>query len=72
MKLIASSISEEENDALDYLSKNRAASNSSLKESYILLVSNSIRFGTSKMDMSFPYFEHMLISWIVKQRPVSI
>ena len=72
MKLIASSISEEENDALDYLSKNRTASNRSLEESYILLVSNSIRFGTSKMDMPFPYFEHVLISWIVKQRPVSI
>ena len=72
IKLIARSISEEENDALENHSDSMSASNTSLNESYILLVPNSIRFGASKMDLPFPYFEHMLISWIVKQKSVSI
>ena len=72
MKLIASSIFEEEHDALENHCDNMSASDKSLDESYILLVPNSIRFGTSEMDMPFPYFEHMLISWILKQKPVSI
>ena len=72
MKVIASSISEEENNALENHDDNSSACNISFDESYILLVPNSIRFGISKMEPPFPYFEHMLISWIGKQKSVSI
>ena len=72
MKLIASSISEEEDNAMENRSDNKAASKSSPNESYVILVPNAIRFGTSKMDMPFPYFEHKLILWIEKQKPVSV